>query len=75
MGCAFCHNLIGTGDRAAFNPAAGPGVAVREFPLRSGFADYLLLVDRKVPGVVEAKREGTPLSGVTAMINWLPATR
>lgn len=51
-------------DRADFNPAASAGVAVREFPLKTGFADYLLLVDRKVVGVVEAKKEGTPLSGV-----------
>jgi len=51
-------------DRATFNPAAGPGIAVREFPLRDGYADYLLLVDRKMIGVVEAKQIGMPLSGV-----------
>ncbi|MBX3001256.1 MAG: DEAD/DEAH box helicase family protein [Caldilineaceae bacterium] len=53
-------------DRAGFNPAAGMGIAVREFPLRTGFADYLLLVDRKAIGAVEAKKVGTPLSGVEA---------
>jgi hypothetical protein len=53
-------------DRAEFNPAAGTGIAVREFPLRTGFADYLLLVDRKAVGAVEAKKVGTPLSGVEA---------
>jgi type I restriction enzyme R subunit len=51
-------------DRTAFNPRAGLGIAVREFPLKTGFADYLLLVDRKAVGAVEAKRVGTPLSGV-----------
>ena len=29
---------------------AGRGVAVREFPLKTGFADYLLFVDRKTVG-------------------------
>lgn len=43
---------------------AGRGVAVREFPLQNGFADYLLFVDRQPVGVVEAKPEGTTLSGV-----------
>jgi type I restriction enzyme R subunit len=40
------------------------GVAVREFPVESGHADYLLFIDRKAVGVVEAKPEGTTLSGV-----------
>jgi type I restriction enzyme R subunit len=53
-------------DRAAMNLYAGPGVAVREFPLTTGFADYLLFVDRKAIGAIEAKSEGTPLSGVEA---------
>jgi len=43
---------------------AALGVAVREFPLKAGAADYLLFVDRKAVGVVEAKPEGTTLSGV-----------
>ena len=36
------------------------GVAVREFPLKSGHgaADYLLYVNQKAAGVVEAKPEG-----------------
>lgn len=37
------------------NIMAGPGVAVREFPLKTGYADYLLYVDGKVAGIVEAK--------------------
>lgn len=46
---------------------AARGVAVREFPMKSGFgfADYLLYVDRKAIGAVEAKAEGT-LTGVEA---------
>lgn len=51
-------------DRRALNLSAGLGVAVREFPLKTGFADYLLFVDRKAIGAVEAKAEGIPLSGV-----------
>lgn len=48
------------------NLAAGRGVAVREFPMAQGHgtADYLLYVDRKALGVVEAKPEGPGLSGV-----------
>jgi type I restriction enzyme R subunit len=33
-------------DRAAMNLYAGRGVLVREFPLETGYADYLLFVDR-----------------------------
>ncbi|MDJ0312026.1 DEAD/DEAH box helicase family protein [Arthrobacter sp. H35-D1] len=45
-------------------PMAGMGVAVREFPLDSGFADYLLYVDSRLVGVLEAKKEGMSLTGV-----------
>jgi type I restriction enzyme, R subunit len=51
-------------DRLGMNLYAGRGVAVREFPLETGFADYLLFVDRKAVGVVEANKVGTTLSGV-----------
>ena len=51
-------------DRSQINLSAGRGVAVREFPLKNGYADYLLFVDRKAVGVVEAKPEGVTLSGV-----------
>lgn len=51
-------------DRHALSLGAALGVAVREFPLKNGYADYVLFVDRKMLGVVEAKRAGTPLSGV-----------
>jgi type I restriction enzyme R subunit len=46
------------------NLGASLGGAVREFPLKSGHADYLLLVNRNAVGVIEAKPEGTTLSGV-----------
>lgn len=53
-------------DRKDANPSAGRGVAVREFPLKSGHgeADYLLYVDAMAAGVVEAKKEGETLTGV-----------
>ena len=51
-------------DMARKNLYAGRGVAIREFPLQTGFADYLLFVDRKAVGVVEAKSEGMTLSHV-----------
>lgn len=48
------------------NLAAGRGVAVREVTLEPGhgFADYLLFVDGKALGTVEAKPEGHTLRGV-----------
>ena len=51
-------------NRAEMALGAGRGVAVREFPLKTGAADYLLFVDRQPVGAVEAKPVGTPLSGV-----------
>jgi type I restriction enzyme R subunit len=49
-------------DRTAANPIAAQGVAVREFTLATGRADYVLYVDGKIVGVIEAKREGDHLS-------------
>jgi type I restriction enzyme R subunit len=51
-------------DRDELDLGAALGVAVREFPLESGFADYLLFVDRKAAGAIEAKPAGVTLSGV-----------
>lgn len=51
-------------DMGAFNRKAGLGVAVREFALPNGPCDYLLFVDGKAAGVVEAKKAGVTLSGV-----------
>lgn len=52
-------------DRAELDPSAGLGVAVREFPIEGvGEADYILYVNGKAAGVLEAKKEGKTLSGV-----------
>ena len=53
-------------DLGSANLAAAQGVALREFQLLPGhgFADYLLYVNGKACGVIEAKKEGTPLTGV-----------
>ena len=55
-------------DAAAVNLYASSGVAVREFSLKPGHgtADYLLYVNQKAVGVVEAKPEGSTLTGVEA---------
>jgi type I restriction enzyme, R subunit len=50
-------------DRAEINLGAGLGIAVREFSLPSGPADYVLFIDRKACGVIEAKPEGHTLTG------------
>jgi type I restriction enzyme, R subunit len=44
-------------DRKKVNLAAGKGVVVREYPTNIGPADYVLFVERKPVGIVEAKRE------------------
>ncbi|MGH8073524.1 MAG: DEAD/DEAH box helicase family protein [Lysobacter sp.] len=51
-------------DRDEFDRTAALGVAVREFPFPAGFCDYLLFVDGKAAGVIEAKKSGITLSGV-----------
>jgi len=51
-------------DRKQINLGAGLGVAIREYPMTSGPTDYLLVVDRKAVGVIEAKPIGDTLSGV-----------
>ncbi|ORJ53703.1 DEAD/DEAH box helicase family protein [Geothermobacter hydrogeniphilus] len=52
-------------DVSAADIHAGRGVAIREFPLPGhGFADYLLYVDGRAAGVIEAKKVGTTLTGV-----------
>src|SRR5204863_2744149 len=54
-------------SRDELDLTAARGIAVCEFPMKSGFgfADYLLYLDRKAVGAVEAKAEGT-LAGVEA---------
>ena len=53
-------------DRDEMNIAAGLGVAVREFRMAPGhgFADYMLFVDGRAAGVLEAKPVGYTLSSV-----------
>ena len=51
-------------NHAGHNTAAALGVAVREYPLRAEQrADYLLFINGVAVGVIEAKPEGTTLSG------------
>jgi type I restriction enzyme R subunit len=51
-------------NHAGHNTAAALGVAVREYPLKADQrADYLLFVSDVAVGVIEAKPEGTTLSG------------
>ena len=53
-------------DREEMNLSEAQGVAVREFKLKHGhgYADYLLFVDGKAVGVLEAKAPGHTLIGV-----------
>lgn len=53
-------------DYKAMNLMAGPGVAIREFPLKTGHGtcDYLLFVETRPVGVIEAKKQGDTLKGV-----------
>lgn len=64
---------------STLNLSACRGVAVREMQSHGGPADYILFVDGKALGIVEAKKEGTTLSAVaeqsaryTAAKNWIP---
>ena len=52
-------------DREQMNLGVSHGVAVREFQMSPGPTDYLLFIDRKAVGVIEAKPEGTTLGGVS----------
>ena len=52
-------------DNKDLNLGASLGVAIREFPLDTGKADYLLFVNRKAVGAIEAKPRGVTLSGVS----------
>ncbi len=52
-------------DRDELNLSAGRGVAVREFLMNGNTeVDYLLFVDGEAVGAYEAKKAGTPLTGV-----------
>ena len=61
------------------NLSAGRGVAVREMQSQGGPADYVLFVDGKALGILEAKKAGMTLSGVaeqsqryTSAKKWIP---
>jgi type I restriction enzyme, R subunit len=60
---AACCMRVADPVQDKMNLGAGLGVAVREFQTTSGPADYGLFVGRKLFGVIEAKPEGTTLSG------------
>ena len=68
-------------DVKKLNLSAGLGVAVREYPTDSGPADYILFIDRKPVGVIEAKAEGAILTPVeeqsgryaTSKLKWVAA--
>lgn len=52
-------------DRDKVNLGASLGVAVRYFQMKEqNEADYVLFIDRKAAGVLEAKAVGIPLGGV-----------
>ena len=53
-------------DFKASDLHAARGVALREFELNPGHgtADYLLYVDGKAAGIVEARKQGATLTGV-----------
>ena len=52
-------------SKKQINLAAGLGVAVREYQTDVGPADYVLFVDKKPVGLIEAKREEEGLHLVT----------
>lgn len=51
-------------DYENFDVSTSMGVIVREFQLSTGPADYLMFLNGKVVGVIEAKPKGTSLIGV-----------
>src|SRR5258708_31881948 len=51
-------------DYNRLNLRASEGVAIREFSMAAGAADYLLFVNGDAVGVIEAKKVGQTLTGV-----------
>lgn len=66
---AIDEKLIAAGwviqDKKRLNLFESLGVAVREMDTDTGPADYMLFIDGKACGIIEAKREGADLGGVT----------
>jgi type I restriction enzyme R subunit len=56
-------------DKSKINLAAGQGVAVREYQTDVGPADYVLFVDKKPVGVIEAKKKDAGINLVTDVEN------
>ena len=48
---------VGCAKQKRINLNAGIGIAVREYQTDIGPADYVLFVDKKPVGIIEAKRE------------------
>jgi len=61
-------------SRGEINLSAGQGVAIREFPLKSGhgYADCLLFVDGQTVGVLVARKMGFLLGGVDMQLQRTP---
>ena len=56
-------------NHVGHDTATALGVAVREYPLRADQrADYLLFINGAAVGVIEAKPEGTTLSGALQQV-------
>src|SRR5712691_9590264 len=57
-------------SRDEINLSAARGVAIREFKMEPGYgyADYLLFVDGRSVGALEAKKEGFTLTGVEPQV-------
>ncbi len=51
-------------DYKELDLSAAQGIAIREVRLNEGRCDYLLLIDRKPVGIIEAKKAGVTLSKV-----------
>ena len=58
-------------NRSEANLSAGRGIAIREFKMADGhgYADYLLYVDKRAVGALEAKPAGFTLSGIKPQID------
>ena len=52
-------------DQMDLSKSINSGLAVREFPLSVKSTDYALFIDENPVGVIEAKKIGFPLGGVT----------
>lgn len=56
-------------DKIKINLGAGQGIAVREYQTDVGPADYVLFVDKKPVGVIEAKKKDAGVNLVTDVEN------